>query len=65
MSVIDASKRYLTIDDLCDTGDTYNRVAHALTVFNCGFCFCVSSYKSPRVTAKVFDDNKWIMFLWE
>lgn len=65
MPVLGASKRYLVIDDIYDTGDTCHKVAHALTGFNCDFCFCMSRYKSHGITAKVLDHSRWIVFPWE
>ncbi len=65
MPVLDASKRYLVIDDIYDTGDTFHKVAHALSGFNCDYCFCMSRYKSQGITAKVLDHSKWIVFPWE
>jgi hypoxanthine phosphoribosyltransferase len=65
MPVLDTGKRYLVIDDIYDTGDTIHKVAHALTGFNCDYCFCMSRYKSHGITAKVLDHKKWIVFPWE
>ena len=65
MPVLGASKRYLVIDDIYDSGDTCHKVAHALAGFNCDFCFCMSRYKSHGITAKVLDHSRWIVFSWE
>jgi hypoxanthine phosphoribosyltransferase len=65
MPVLGASKRYLVIDDIYDTGDTCHKVAHALAGFNCDFCFCMSRYKSHGITAKLLDHSRWIVFPWE
>ncbi|MEW6604953.1 MAG: phosphoribosyltransferase family protein [Thermoproteota archaeon] len=65
MPFLDTSKRYLVIDDIYDTGDTWRVVAHALSGFNCDFCFCMSRHKSYGITAMVLDHNKWIVFPWE
>lgn len=65
MPVLGASKRYLVIDDIYDTGDTYRKAAGALQGVICDFCFCMSRYKSHGITAKVLDHSRWIVFPWE
>jgi uncharacterized protein len=65
MPVLDASRRYIVIDDIYDTGDTCHKVAHALTGFNCDFAFCMSRHKNHGIAAKVLDHNNWIVFPWE
>jgi hypoxanthine phosphoribosyltransferase len=65
MPVLDTNRRYLVIDDIYDTGDTFRKVAQALAGFNCDFAFCMSRYKSHGITAKVLDHNRWIVFPWE
>ncbi|MEM3095152.1 MAG: hypothetical protein QXX64_05885 [Nitrososphaera sp.] len=65
MPVLDTAKKYLVIDNIYDTGDTYHKVIDALTEFNCDFAFCMSRYKRHWITAKVLDHNRWIVFPWE
>jgi hypoxanthine phosphoribosyltransferase len=66
MPVLNAGKKYLVVDDIYDTGDTYRKVALALAGFDCDFAFCMSRYKSHRmITAKILDHKKWIVFPWE
>lgn len=61
---LDADKKYLIINDIYDMGDTYSRVAGALKDFRCDFCFCMSRHKSHRITGKVLNHNRWILFSW-
>jgi hypoxanthine phosphoribosyltransferase len=65
MPALDAGKKYLVIDDIYDTGDTYSKVAGALKDFRCDFCFCMSRHRSRGITGKVLDHNRWIVFPWE
>jgi len=65
MPVLDPGKRYLVIDDIYDTGNTYRKVVDALQNVACDFCFCMSRYRSHGITANVLDHNKWIIFPWE
>ena len=65
MPILDGSKRYLVIDDIYDTGNTYRKVVDALQDVTCDFCFCMSRYKSHGITAKVLEHRMWIVFPWE
>jgi uncharacterized protein len=65
MPALNINKRYLVIDDIYDTGDTYSKVAGALKDFRCDFCFCMSRHKSRGITGEVLNHNRWIVFPWE
>jgi hypoxanthine phosphoribosyltransferase len=40
-----ADRRYIIMDDIYDTADTYNKMADALKGFSYDFAFCMSRYK--------------------
>jgi len=54
------------MDDIYDTGDTYNKVADALKGFSYDFALCMSRYKhNYGLFAKMLNHEKWVVFLWE
>jgi hypoxanthine phosphoribosyltransferase len=59
--------KYLVIDDIYDTGDTYNKVYSAIREFDCDFAFLMTRYKDSNASlvAKVLNHEKWIVFPWE
>jgi hypoxanthine phosphoribosyltransferase len=66
MPKLDRNKRYLVIDDIYDTGATFDMVAHALKGYNCDFAFCMSRYEqSAGVYGRILNHNRWIVFPWE
>jgi len=66
MPILQANKRYVVVDDIYDTGDTYRKVADALTGFACDFCFCMSRRdQDVGLSPKVLNHDKWIVFPWE
>jgi hypoxanthine phosphoribosyltransferase len=61
-----AGRRYIIIDDIYDTGGTYNKVADALKGFSYDFAFCMSRYRQDYgLFAKMLNHEKWIVFPWE
>jgi uncharacterized protein len=59
--------RYLVVDDIYDTGYTFNRVSDMVKEFDCDFAFLMTRYKnsSASFVAKVLNHKKWIVFPWE
>ncbi|HZA07828.1 MAG TPA: phosphoribosyltransferase family protein, partial [Nitrososphaeraceae archaeon] len=59
--------KYLVIDDIYDTGVTYNKVYNVIREFDCGFAFLMTRYKNSNASlvAKVLNHEKWIVFPWE
>ena len=59
--------KYLVIDDIYDTGDTYNKVYIVVKEFDCEFAFLMARYKHSNapLVAKVLNHEKWIVFPWE
>jgi len=60
-------RRYLVVDDIYDTGYTFNRVCNMVKEFDCDFAFLMSRYKisSAPFVAKVLNHKNWIVFPWE
>ena len=60
-------KKYLVVDEIYDTGNTFSKVLDALSGFECDFAFLISRYKntSAKAIAKVLNHNKWVVFPWE
>jgi uncharacterized protein len=60
-------KKYLIVDDIYDTGDTFNKVYAMVKEFDCDFAFLMSRYKNSNaaLVAKVLNHEKWIVFPWE
>jgi uncharacterized protein len=60
-------KKYLIVDDICDTGNTFIKVFDAMRGFDCNFAFLMSRYRdsNAKVVAKVLNHDKWVVFPWE
>lgn len=60
-------KKYLIVDDIYDTGDTFNMIYVMVKDFDCDFAFLMSRYKNSNssLVAKVLNHEKWIVFPWE
>ena len=56
--------KYLVIDDIYDTGDTYNKVYNVIRKFDYDFAFLMTRYKNcnASLVAKVLNHEKWIVF---
>ena len=66
MPKLDKNKRYLVIDDIYDTGGTYEKVAQALKGFKCDYAFCMSRFEqSVGVYGRILNHNRCIVFPWE
>ena len=66
MPVLHSDKKYLVIDDIYDTGDTFRKVTDALGGFACDFCFCMSRHEQDvGLSPKVLNYEKWVVFPWE
>jgi uncharacterized protein len=66
MPILQTNKHYLVVDDIYDTGDTYRKVADALSGFACDFSFCMSRHEQGvGLSPKVLNHEKWVVFPWE
>ena len=60
-------KKYLVVDEIYDTGDTFSKVFDSLRGFDCDFAFLMSRYRDSNaaLAAKTLNHNKWVVFPWE
>ncbi len=61
-------KKYLIIDEIYDTGDTFSKIYDAVKIFDCDFAFLMSRYEHNSrgiYIGKVLNHNNWIVFPWE
>lgn len=68
MPPLDRSKRYLVVDDICDTGSTFEKVDKALGGFSLGYAACMSRYRQADkevVSGRVLNHDRWMVFPWE
>jgi hypoxanthine phosphoribosyltransferase len=70
MPLLFQDTRYLVIDEIYDTGDTFSKVYDAVRIFDCDFAFLMSRYKNNNsikgiYVGKILNHNKWVVFPWE
>jgi uncharacterized protein len=70
MPLLLKDKKYLIIDEIYDTGDTFRKVYDAVRIFDCDFDFAFlmsrCEHNSRRMyIGKILNHNKWIVFPWE
>ena len=66
MPALDKKKRYLVIDDIYDTGDTYNKVRKAVKGFGCDYAFCMTRHPTDAgICGRILGHDRWIVFPWE
>lgn len=67
MPQLDKSIKYLIVDDIYDTGNTFTKVYDIVREFDFEFAFLMTRYKdnNAKLAAKVLNHKKWIVFPWE
>jgi hypoxanthine phosphoribosyltransferase len=68
MPLLLKDKKYLIIDEIYDTGDTFFKIYDAVKIFDCDFAFLMSRYEHNSrgiYIGKVLNHNNWIVFPWE
>jgi uncharacterized protein len=67
MPQLNKSIKYLIVDDIYDTGNTFTKVYDVVREFDFDFAFLMTRYKdkNAKLAAKVLDHQKWIVFPWE
>jgi hypoxanthine phosphoribosyltransferase len=60
-------RKYLIVDEIYDTGDTFSKVFDVVNRFDCDFAFLMTRYKdsNAKLVAKILDHDKWVVFPWE
>lgn len=66
LPLVQKGKKYLIVDDIYDTGDTYLKVKQALEGFDCDYAFCMSRYHQEfGMYGRLLGHEKWVVFPWE
>jgi uncharacterized protein len=71
MSPLFDSKKYLVVDDIYDTGNTYSVVSNEVGKFDCDFAFLVRRFEAKvgdggdAFVGEILNHKKWIVFPWE
>jgi hypoxanthine phosphoribosyltransferase len=71
MPLLHKDKKYLVIDEIYDTGDTFFKVYDVVKVFDNDFAFLMSRYEPQyhheieAFVGKILNHNKWVVFPWE
>ncbi|HEY7572769.1 MAG TPA: phosphoribosyltransferase family protein [Nitrososphaeraceae archaeon] len=60
-------RKYLIVDDIYDTGDTFAKVFDIVKRFDSDFAFLMTRFKdnNAKLIARVLNHEKWIVFPWE
>ncbi len=67
-------KRYLVVDEIYDTGETFSKVKYAVQDFDCDFAFLMRRFNDTNENntgnetafiGKILNHDKWIVFPWE
>ena len=67
MPKLNKDKKYLIVDDIYDTGNTFHKVYDFIKEFNCDFAFLMCRYQQNNsiLVGKILNHEKWIVFPWE
>jgi hypoxanthine phosphoribosyltransferase len=74
MPLLHKDKKYLVIDEIYDTGDTFSKVYDVVKVVDNDFGFPMSRYERyeqqyhhdiEAFVGKILNHNKWVVFPWE
>ncbi|OLB91616.1 MAG: hypothetical protein AUH25_02240 [Thaumarchaeota archaeon 13_1_40CM_38_12] len=67
MPKLNKDKKYLIVDDIYDTGNTFYKVYDFIKEFNCDFAFLMCRYQqnNPILVGKILNHEKWIVLPWE
>lgn len=59
-------KRYLAVDDILNTGNTYDNLRGISAGYNFTFAFCVARRRlSEIIVDRVLAQDTWTVFPWE
>ena len=66
MPQLNRNIKYLIVDDIYDTGNTFTKVYDVIREFDYEFAFLMTRYKdNAKLAAGVLDHKKWIVYPWE
>jgi uncharacterized protein len=59
--------KYLIVDDIYDTGNTFHEIYDFIKEYPCEFAFLMCRYKpnGSILSGKILNHEKWIVFPWE
>ncbi len=65
----DPYKKYLLVDEIYDTGETFSKASICLEHINHLNIFLIERYKitsyPDRIIGKTLEDSRWVVFPWE
>ena len=68
------NKKYLVVDEIYDTGETFSKVKCAMQDFDCDYAFLMRRFNDQNGSdtgnetafiGKILNHEKWIVFPWE
>ncbi|MGB7632967.1 MAG: phosphoribosyltransferase family protein [Nitrososphaeraceae archaeon] len=70
MPSLSESRKYLVVDDIYDTGNTFSVVSNEIGKFDCDFAFLIRRFADngsgrEEYIGEILDHKKWIVFPWE
>ena len=70
MPQLATDKKYLVVDEIYDTGETFTKVHHAMRNFDCDYAYLVRRFDDTNdnqtlFVGKILNHDKWIVFPWE
>ena len=70
MPQLATDKKYLVVDEIYDTGETFTKVHHAVQNFDCDYAYLMRRFNDTNdnetaFIGKILNHNKWIVFPWE
>ena len=70
MPQLDTDKKYLVVDEIYDTGETFTKVHSAMRNFDCDYAYLMRRFidtndNETAFIGKILNHNKWIVFPWE
>ena len=70
MPQLATDKKYLVVDEIYDTGQTFSKVKYAMQDFDCDYAFLMRRFNDMNgnetaFIGKILNHDKWIVFPWE
>jgi uncharacterized protein len=74
MPKLATDKKYLVVDEIYDTGETFSKVKYAMQDFDCDYAFLMRRFNDTNDNAtgneatfvgKILNHDKWVVFPWE
>jgi len=70
MPQLATDKKYLVVDEIYDTGETFSKVRCAMRNFDCDYAFLMRRFNDTNgnetaFIGKTLNHDKWIVFPWE